>query len=382
MPVPEKPSYSLLPDLASESLGSHIDFATDEWFAAAQCLIQPDEPVWKEGEFTEFGKWMDGWESRRRRTEGHDWCILTLGKPGKVRGVLLDTAFFTGNQVPHLSIMGTCLQHGDVMPAELHTAKRMGTCATVDQIKRAEDACGKHRWFTVLSEKPLKPGYEETRYHYFPVECGELVTHLRINYFPDGGVARLRVFGEISCPASLDRGDFAAMVNGGVALTWSNEHYGVPNNLLLPNKSPNMGNGWETARNPQRPKILKKGADGQIQFVGADWATMKLANRCVLEKALFDTAHFKGNYPESAMLEGCDRPDILKLDVLEQAKRIGEVVWKPLFPRTKMQADCEREFPLPANTGPVTHVRVTILPDGGLARLRLFGHAVAADSKL
>merc|ERR550537_1223959 len=215
-------------------------------------LLQSHDPVWKEGEFTQYGKWMDGWESRRRRTAGHDWCVIQLGLPGVVRGFLLDTAFFTGNQVPHVSIMGAHVP--DLLPNH-RTKGEMGTCASVETIAEAEQELARYSsWVELLKETPLKPGYPDSRYHY--VQCSTAgtpladrpITHIRVNYFP----------------------------NGGVALAWSNEHYGVPRNLLLPNPAPDMGNGWETARNPQRPKILKEGADGQIVFVGRDWAVFRL----------------------------------------------------------------------------------------------------------
>lgn len=385
---------SILPDVASEDVGGTVIFATDEWFAPASMLLQSHEPVWKEHDFTPFGKWMDGWESRRRRTEGHDWCIIQLGLPARVRGVLLNTAYFTGNQVPHCSILGA-----DVVPEAalgllegLRTTGRMGTCASAEQIAAAEQALSTHRWHEVVSEHPLKPGYPETKLHYFKSEWPQPVTHLRLNYFPDGGVARLRVFGEVLPPLilstpSMPEVDMLAVENGAVALAWSNDHYGLPRNLLLPRRAPNMGNGWETARNPNRPKVLKRGLDGEIVFVGRDWAVFKLAARAELVRALVDTSHFKGNYPESAIVEGVDAPELSCMDVIEQRQVFIEAPgallkggsvktdWKQLLARTKMEPDSERFFDL-SSTGPVTHVRLTVLPDGGISRLRLFGRAV------
>jgi len=189
--------------------------------------------------------------------------------------------------------------------------------------------------------------------------------------------ARFRLYGEaipqpLSSPSQTI--DVLSAINGGMALCWSNDHYGVPTNLCLPGKSKNMGCGWETARNPNRPKILKAGSDGKIEFGnGRDWAVFKLCFRATVEEALIDTDHFKGNYPESALLEVIDRPDLLALDVFEQQRLLADnnLGWEAILERTKMAASCERKFPLKKKT--CTHMRLTILPDGGVARLRIFG---------
>mmetsp|Transcript_7697 Transcript_7697/g.16922 ORF Transcript_7697/g.16922 Transcript_7697/m.16922 type:complete len:410 (-) Transcript_7697:106-1335(-) len=393
-----EPEWALiLPDLSSQDVGSEVLFATDEWFAPANMLLQSHDPVWKEGEFTAYGKWMDGWESRRRRTEGHDWCIIQLGLIAHVRGVMMDTAFFTGNQVPHFSIMGTYVDPtaAPALLKNLRTKGEMGTCASVDQIKAADAELGKLDWFELVPVHPLLPGYEETRRHYFESNTGKPVTHLRLNYYPDGGVARLRVYGQVepppafSSPSPPEDVDLLAVANGGVALAWSNEHYGLPRNMLLPHKAPNMGNGWETARNPNRPRILKRGRDGQIIFVGRDWVVFKLAVRARLRRVMIDTNHFKGNFPESAVIDGLDAPSVAALDVIDQRKLFQEPrgapaplgedgsaegldTWVSLMPRTKMEPHCERTFELKEGAA-VTHVRLTILPDGGVSRLRLFG---------
>mmetsp|Transcript_52530 Transcript_52530/g.122949 ORF Transcript_52530/g.122949 Transcript_52530/m.122949 type:complete len:409 (+) Transcript_52530:72-1298(+) len=385
----------ILPDLSSEDVGSEVLFATDEWFAPAKMLLQNQEPVWKEGEFTAYGKWMDGWESRRRRTDGHDWCIVQLGLIAHIRGVLMDTAFFTGNQVPHFNILGTYVDPSAYasLLKNLRTKGEMGTCATAEQIEQAEAELGKLQWTELVPEHPLLPGYPETRKHYFESKSAETpITHLRLNYFPDGGVARLRVYGQVEPPPALisvsppTDVDLLAVANGGVALAWSNEHYGLPRNMLLPHKAPNMGNGWETARNPHRPRVLKRGRDGQILFVGRDWVVFKLAIRAKLKRVMVDTNHFKGNFPESAVIEGIDVPAVAALDVIDQRQLFQEPKgapapddascsldnWVTLLPRTKMQPHCERVFDLNDEQA-VTHVRLTVLPDGGVSRLRIYG---------
>ena len=98
------PDFTALADLASARLGGRAAAANDDFFAPRANLLKPQPPVFIPGKFTARGKWMDGWESRRRRTPGHDWCVVRLGLPGIVRGVDVDTSFFTGNYPSHCSI--------------------------------------------------------------------------------------------------------------------------------------------------------------------------------------------------------------------------------------------------------------------------------------
>eukprot|EP00929_Paragymnodinium_shiwhaense_P034704 TRINITY_DN18850_c0_g1_i1.p1 TRINITY_DN18850_c0_g1~~TRINITY_DN18850_c0_g1_i1.p1 ORF type:complete len:412 (-),score=76.22 TRINITY_DN18850_c0_g1_i1:349-1584(-) len=402
-----KPDYCALTDLASTAIGAEVVFATDEWFAPAAMFLNPEPPVWNE-DFTEFGKWMDGWETRRKRIPGHDWCLIRLGVAGVVRGFEIDTAFFTGNNVPAISVMGAALPDGPghALPENLldpatglvPNIGKMGTAQTPQTIEAVKEALTKLDFFELLPKSKLRPGYAETRVHHFDSTSSKPVTHLLVNYYPDGGVARFRAFGEVistplkDAPASAAM-DFAYALNGGVALCWSNAHYGSPQNTLLPGRAPNMGNGWETARNPNRPSILELGADGQVDFTYAtDFFVLKLGARCDLSRAMIDTNHFKGNYPESLIIEVCDRPDILAKPVLEQKKMFEDaefrksISWKPLLKRTKMVPHAERTFeqgdakaPLEA-AGAATHARVTILPDGGVSRLRLYGRPAAGGS--
>lgn len=329
-----------------------------------------------------------------------------MGIPGVVYGVEVDTAFFTGNNVPAISILGANLPDGLGIPEEfldpgtgsVTNTGMMGTAATPLQIKTMSELAAKLPFDELLPQSPLKPGYEATRLHHFSVKPSQPVTHILVNYFPDGGVSRLRVFGEVDTKGFLANPrstlDFASAVNGGLALAWSNEHYGTPSNTLLPNRAPNMGNGWETARNPNRPSILKTGSDGKIDFSYAkDWFVMKLATRCELEEVEVDTNHFKGNFPESAIIEVCDRPDVAAKPLLEQMQLFrdssfqAQCTWRVLLPRTKMQPHLQQYFargdtkaPLESG-GPATHARITIFPDGGISRLRMHGK-VAASSKL
>lgn len=402
--MPEaRPEYSTLTDLASTAIGGRIIFASDEWFAPAAMFLSPDPPVFKEGLFTEYGKWMDGWETRRKRVPGHDWCVLQLGVPGTVYGFEVDTAFFTGNNVPAISIQGADLPDGLDLPAEVidgatgavMNTGMMGTAATPRQIELVGEAVDRLAFRDLLPRSPLRPGYPETRTHFFAASSPGRVTHLKVNYFPDGGVARLRVFGEVAAPllrSPKQRVDFASALNGGAALCWSNEHFGTPSNTLLPNQAPDMGNGWETARNPQRPAILELGSEGYVDFsYSKDWFVMRLGARSSIGEVEVDTNHFKGNFPESAIIEVCDLPEILALPILEQKKKFENgafrdgLAWKPLLRRTKMQPHMQQHFyegdekaPL-ERVGPATHVRLTIFPDGGVSRLRMHGVAAPAS---
>jgi allantoicase len=403
----QRPDFCALTDLASTAIGGQVVFASDEWFAPAIMFLNPEPPVFKEELFTEYGKWMDGWETRRKRVPGHDWCLLKLGVPGTVYGFEVDTAFFTGNNVPAISILGANLPDGPGLPDDVldsatgvvSNTGMMGTAATPEQIQKVEKALSGHAWQPLLEKSPLRPGYPDTRIHFFAASSPRPVTHLRVNYFPDGGVARLRVYGEVSAPLRLNpsaRMDFAAALNGGAALCCSNQHYGTPANTLLPGRAPNMGNGWETARNPQRPAVLELGKAGQIDFsYSKDWFVMRLGSRCNIDNIEVDTNHFKGNFPESTLIEVCDLPEVWALPVLEQRRLFFDnayrqkLSWKPLLKRTKMLPHAQQYFsggdpkaPL-ENAGAATHALVTIFPDGGISRLRMHGAAApATNSKL
>src|SRR5215208_4252174 len=98
------PDFASRADLASARLGGRAVFTNDDFFAPRANLLKPEAPVFIAGKFTSRGKWMDGWESRRRRVPGHDWCVLRLGVRGSVRGFDVDTSFFTGNYPSHCSV--------------------------------------------------------------------------------------------------------------------------------------------------------------------------------------------------------------------------------------------------------------------------------------
>jgi allantoicase len=326
-----EPAFTDMIDLAAARLGGAVLLANDEFFAPKEALLKAAPAEWREHEYTDRGKWMDGWETRRRRSPGHDWCLIRLGLAGVVRGVVVDTAFFRGNYPEHCELEG-CAVEGVPDPAAL-----------------ADDPAV--RWHTLVPRSALAGDSRNA----FAVSCEERITHLRFRIFPDGGVARLRVHGEARPePARFAKArvlDLAAMENGGYVVVCSDMFFGHRQNLVLPGRSTHMGDGWETRR--------RRGP-------GHDWTIVRLAVRGALQRIELDTDHFKGNAPGSAMLEWCDSPGA-SAEALVASKS-----WQPLLAQTPLQPHSRHAWDLPA-VATATHVRLNIYPDGGVARLRLFG---------
>ena len=326
--------FTELVDLAAERVGGAVLFANDDFFAPKESLIKAARPVFLEHEYTERGKWMDGWESRRRRTPGHDWCILKLGLPGRIRGVTVDTSFFRGNY-PEACSIDALMADGDPEAADLAAE---GT-----------------QWSEILPRARLQGDSANG----FPIESGGRFTHLRLNIYPDGGVARLRVHGDVL--PDWDRltrfgglVDLAAVENGGVVLACNDMFFGSRHNLIMPGRSVNMGDGWETKRSRRQ---------------GSDWVIVKLGARGTIRRVEVDTNHFKGNFPESCLLEACDAPGASASALAEPGH-----AWVELLPRTKLRAHYRHFYDdIGPAAGAVTHVRLSIFPDGGVSRLRLHG---------
>ena len=322
-------AFTDLIDLAAERLGGAVLLANDEFFAPKESLLRAAVPIWKEGEYTDRGKWMDGWETRRRRTPGHDWCIVRLGLPGVVHGVVVDTAFFRGNYPEQCSLEGASV------------------AGVPDPEALASDGA---RWRELLPRSPLAGDSKNA----FAISSDERFTHVRFHIYPDGGVARLRVHGETRPDsARLARGqalDLAAMENGGYVVVCSDMFFGHRQNLILPGRSTHMGDGWETRR--------RRGP-------GHDWTIVRLAARGSVQRLELDTDHFKGNAPGRCSLEWCDAPGA------DAAALPTTVKWQPLLAETALQPHARHAWE--ATSGPATHVRLNIFPDGGVARLRVFG---------
>ena len=275
--------------------------------------------------FCEQGKVMDGWESRRRRLAGHDWCIVRLGIPGFIHGIEIDSAHFTGNQTPAVRVFGACIDGDDDswIGPQRPTLGVQGTCSTPEEIeaasRAAEGVAG--GWVELVPLSPLRPGYVEggptaapegemnASVHRFAVPAeaaGQRLTHLRLNQHPDGGIARMRAWGIVARDFETDLAatavgtiDLLSALNGGRALGCSNRHYGEPRNLLRPGRGENMGAGWETARNPRRPPVLEtESASGFVNMPGVrDWAVLRLAAVAgEIESLSIDTNFFRGNF--------------------------------------------------------------------------------------
>jgi len=315
-----------LVDLLHPRLGAEVVFASDDFFAPKERMLDPEPPVFRTGEYDTNGKWMDGWESRRRRAGGHDHAIVRLGVPAVVQRVDLDTSFFTGNFPPAAAIDG---------------------CLSTDRIP---DAAAD--WQPLLPRADL----QGDRHNLFTLTGGGPVSHLRLSIFPDGGIARFRAYGVVAFDWSAQDDsavDLVALERGGCALAWSDSHYGAPNALLAPGGGVNMGDGWETRR--------RRGP-------GYDWVLLRLGHPGRIESVVVDTAHFKGNFPHSCALQAglAGDGDVAAIAAAAEA-------WPTLLPQTELAADSEHVFDTLADLGPVDHIRFCIHPDGGVSRLRLIG---------
>ena len=326
--------FTELVDLASEKLGGAVLLANDEFFAPKENLLKPATPIFIEGKYTDLGKWMDGWETRRKRTPGYDWCIIRLGAPGIIRGIIVDTSYFRGNYPEHCSLEACSL---DGLP-------------TLESLTSEEI-----QWTQILPQLPLSGDTQNP----FVIENEQRMTHLRFKIYPDGGVARLRVFGEVV--PDWDRLkriggdlDLAAVENGALVLSCSDMFFGHRHNLIMPGRAANMSDGWETKR--------RRGP-------GHDWVIIKLAAPGHVRRVEVDTSWFKGNFPESCSLEATSVAGLPKGDLTDLS-----VAWKSVLPRTRLQAHTRHFFENEIlDAGNVSHLRFNIFPDGGVSRLRVYG---------
>ncbi|WP_221359878.1 allantoicase [Streptomyces beigongshangae] len=332
--------FTRYPDLADRRLGAGVIAAGDEFFAPRENLLLPGRAEFDPGRFGPKGKVMDGWETRRRRgasaahpwpaADDHDWALVRLGAPGAVRGVVVDTAHFRGNHPQAVSVEGTSVP-GAPSPGEL----------LADGVA----------WTTLVPRTEVG-GHAANG---FAVDAGRRVTHIRLNQYPDGGVARLRVHGEVVPDprwlSVLGTFDVVALENGGRVEDASDRFYSPAGNTIRPGRSGRMDDGWETRRRRDR---------------GHDWIRYRLVARSEIRAIEIDTACLKGNSAGWASLsvrDGPDRPD---------GPRGARGEWTEVLPRTRLQPDTNHRFVLTA-AAVGTHARLDILPDGGISRLRLFG---------
>ncbi len=315
-------------DLAQPRLGTKVIFKTDDFFAPANRIISPLEPIFKEGIFDKNGKWMDGWETRRKRTHGHDFIILKLGKPGIIKKIDVNTSYFNGNQPSMVSIEGAY--------------------SNSNKIKRL-------RWISILSKKKVKAN----SHHFFSVKNNKVFTHIKFNIFPDGGVARLRLYGTIAKSNKLKNKkiNLASLLDGASVIACNNEHFGKAENVLAPGKAKNMGDGWETRR--RRGK-------------GNDWLIINSIDGNFIDKIEISTHHFKGNYPSYCSLQATYLPSKNSKQIVNSSNK-----WKYLLKNTKLSANKTHKFTNSLmKKEKINYIKINIFPDGGISRFRIFGKKI------
>lgn len=324
---PQDPHYtSRWVNLAQPRLGAEVIYATDEFFAQKERMLNPEPAVFIPGKYDDHGKWMDGWETRRRRGEGYDFSIVRLGRPGVIKEIDIDTSHFTGNYPPAASI---------------------DACYSAD----APDAST--QWVEIVPSTSL----QGNAHHLVPVQDNRPYTHVRLNIYPDGGIARLRVYGQIQ--QNWDQVnpnetiDLVALEHGGRVIKANDSHFGSPDNLIAPGRGINMGDGWETRRRREP---------------GNDWAIIALGHAGIARSIEVDTAFFKGNYPDRCSVQAAYVSGGTDQSLVTQS-----MFWKTLLPEQKLSMDNRHVFESLNDLGPITHVRLNIFPDGGISRFRLFG---------
>lgn len=319
-------------DVVGEKLGGSVVLFSDEWFAAAENLIKPKPPVRDATRFTHAGAWYDGWETRRHNTEEADWVVLRAGVAlARIIGCEVDTAFFNGNHAPHISVEGATLAEGA-------SAAEVGSASWEPIIGKTE--CGpSQKHFFVRAD-----GLTENSY-----------THFRLRMYPDGGIARFRLYGSAVAllPEYLTTVlDTASVFNGGVAVRVSDQHFGSADNLLLPGRGHDMSDGWETKRSR---------TPGHV-----DWVVIRLGALTLIQTVVVDTAHFRGNFPQKVNIKAFRGTEAPAADSAEWTELVGD---------SKTGPDAEHTYTV-ADHSPYTHVLLTIIPDGGVKRVRVNGTIV------
>ena len=316
-------------DLAQSRLGTKIVYKTDEFFAPAKRIINPWPPIFKEGVFDRHGKWMDGWETRRKRGKGHDYLILKLGKPGKIHKVDIDTSYFSGNQPRQVSL---------------------DACLSKKKIPNKNS-----NWIKILKKKSTKPN----SHHFFNIKNKSIFTHVKLNIYPDGGVARIRIYGSMQIKKKFTNKiiNLTSVLNGATPIACNNEHFGRAENILAPGKGKNMGDGWETRRS--RGKNF-------------DWLILKCATAGKINKIQIDTHHFKGNYPDRCSLQAAYLNNKTSFkNVVKKSKK-----WNFLLNKVKLHAHKKHNFNnKQMKKNKINYIRINIFPDGGISRIRVFGRS-------
>ena len=317
-------------NLADPRIGSKIIFKTDDFFAAAHRILNIDAPVFKDGLFDKHGKWMDGWETRRRRSKGFDYLILKLGKAGKIFDIDIDTTHFNGNQPTHASVEG---------------------CFSRTKPNK------KTKWTRLLGKKKLGPN----KNHGLKSQNKSIFNYIKLNIFPDGGVARLRLYGKIEMEKNIlnyKNINLTSVLNGASIVGCNNEHFGRGENIIAPGKGKNMGDGWETRRS--RGKNF-------------DWLIIKFGKPGLIKKLEIDTHHFKGNYPDTCSIQTANISKNLSNKLIVNNSKN----WKFILNKSKLSANKKhvfKKFLIKRNKE--NYLKINIHPDGGISRIRAFGNFV------
>jgi allantoicase len=330
--------FTKLQNVAAANFGAKALYCTDDFFAEMENLLKSGRGIFIADKYTERGKWMDGWESRRKRTEGHDYCIIQLGAESQIAGFDIDTNFFLGNHPPFAKIEACNL------PPNAST----------------EDAKNQSQWDEVIAKMPLNAGSQ----HFVaiaPAFANKSYTHVKLHIYPDGGVARLKVYGKVVVDWTSRKEetlDLASANFGAKAVVCNDMFFSHMDNLLMPFRGANMGDGWETKRN-RTPN-------------NRDWIVVQLAHKGTINSVLIDTRHFKGNYPDTFSLDGICSDEAIDITL----ENVNALPWLPILDKQKLEADTEHAYSLEGTAHEnkaFTHVRLNIFPDGGVSRLRLFG---------
>jgi allantoicase len=317
-----------LVNLASPKMGTKILAFSDDFFGEVTRMLNDKDPIFIEDKYDNHGKWMDGWESKRRRDGGNDWAILKLGSSGIISKIEIDTSYFTGNFPPFFSLEGI-----------------------YSETEPNKDS----NWKSLIAKTNLVGDCKNN----FELNLKEKFNFVRLQIFPDGGVARIRLFGEVKY--NWDRFnneeiiELSSLKLGGSILAYNNAHYGDVSALLSEGRGKTMGDGWETRRRREP---------------GNDWIIIKLAQKGIIEKIEIDTAHFKGNYPDRASIQAISiDKNITTKDLIQSSEN-----WDVILDETKLTADNIHEYEINSNSkAEATHIRLNIYPDGGVSRLRIFG---------
>jgi len=349
LPNDPPPEFTKGVDLLSNRVGGKVISFSDQFFAEAENLLKPEKPVFVPKTYNERGQVMDGWETRRHNPNEFDWVILKLGLPGTIHGVMIDTAYFTGNHGPQATLEAI----------EMYTDS-------------AEELEKSTKWEEILPKVDLRPGFENQSQHYFAVDYNQVHntekkwTHLRFKQYPDGGIARLKVYGKVLPDwNSFNQDqelDLAYIANGGVVVAVSDMYFSSKDNIIMPGRGVNMGDGWETKRSRVKGHV--------------DWLIIKLGKPARrINRLEIDTAHYKGNFPESCIVEGANVPEGVDLSKGGNDK----IKWRTILGRTKLTAHTQHYFDISTTEAGetfddrITHVKLTIIPDGGVSRFRVNG---------